>query len=293
MTAQVEQASTGQLHVQGAASLSQPVRLTILKKWIPTAHWEPARDWSSLVKYCAKEETRVLGPWSWGKETTQGERTDLQHAAQLIQQGSKMSEIAKELPEVIVKYHKGLLYLKSLQEQEKFQQKKIGLFWGTTGTGKTYTAFSELDDIYTVFCIKTPWFDGYQGQEHVLLDECGLGMMNYNYLKRILDGYRMDVPIKGGSVQWTPQTVILTSNIALEEWYPFIPKADLDALKRRIRIFEFPKDKELAVAWLRGALIEAPPAKRQQEHLPTPEQQTSSLEILQRQNMDTLDLFGY
>lgn len=140
---------------------------------------------------------------------------------------------------------------------------KVGLFWGTTGTGKTYTAMDILDNPYTVFDIKTPWFDGYAGQENVIMDECGLGMMNYNYLKRLLDGYRMDVPIKGGSVQWTPTTIVLTSNIPLEDWYINIPKEDLWALERRIRKFQFPQDKELATAWLKGTLIE--PAKRARE----------------------------
>lgn len=290
---QLEQApSTGTLHVQGAVAISQPVRLATMKKWIPRAHWEQARDWQKLVEYCSKKETRVAGPWEHGTETKQGQRSDLQAAAQLILSGSTMTQIASEMPEVIVKYHKGLQYLRSLQQQQAFQPKKIGLFWGTTGTGKTYTAFNELQDIYTVFCIKTPWFDGYQGQENVLLDECGVGMMNYNYLKRILDGYRMDVPVKGGSAQWTPKTVILTSNIPLEEWYPFIPKADLDALKRRIRIFNFPEDKRLAEAWLRGALIEPPPSKRQQDEGVVVEP-PSSMEFLQRQNMDTYDAVGY
>lgn len=261
---QIEMAPTsGQLHVQGAISLSQPTRLMMMKKFLPTAHWEQARDWNRLVAYCKKEESRVAGPWEWGSPPSgQGSRTDLKLASAMIQSGSTMKTIAQQMPEVIVKYHKGLLYLKSLQEQSKYKPKKVGLFYGMTGSGKTLTAHEELDDLYTVFDIKTPWFDGYQGESSVLMDECGIGMMNYNYLKRILDGYRMDVPIKGGSVAWTPDTIILTSNIPLEEWYPFIPKEDLWALERRIRKFEFPKDKQLAVAWLRGTLIQEPPAKR-------------------------------
>lgn len=289
---QVERASTGQLHVQAAAAFSSPTRMTTLKKWIPGAHWEPAREWNSLLKYVTKEDTRVAGPWTIGEAQSQGQRSDLSTAAELILSGSTMTTIATTMPETTVRYYKGLLYLKSLTRQERYQPKKVGLFWGSTGTGKTFTAFEELEDIYTVFDTKTPWFDGYSGQDNVLLDECGLGMMNYNYLKRLLDGYRMDVPIKGGSVQWTPKTVILTSNIPLEDWYPQIPKEDLEALQRRIRAFKFPEEKQLATAWIRGALIEPPAAKRVQEPAPT-QTPENSMDWLQKQNMDTYDLFGY
>lgn len=185
-----------------------------------------------------------------------------------------MTDLARDIPNTVVKYYKGLIYLKSLQTQEKFQPKKVGVFWGTTGTGKTYTVFDEKEDVYRVADIKTPWFDGYAGHETALFDECGIGMMNYNKLKEVLDQYKMDVPVKGAMVAWQPKTIILTSNTPMEEWwYPPPPKADMDALKRRVRVFQFPDDKRLAIAWLRGALIEPPPAKR----LPSLDRQVSDL----------------
>lgn len=263
---QIERASTGQLHAQGAITVSQPVRLGPLKQWIPQAHWEGARDWAKLVAYCQKTETRVEGPFQMGtNESQQGHRSDLAAAASMIQSGSRMNEVADLHPTVVVKFHKGLQYLRSLQQQDKFQPKKVGLFWGLTGTGKTYTVFNEKEDVYRVADIKTPWFDGYAGHETALLDECGMGMMNFNKLKEILDQYKMDVPVKGAMVAWTPKTIILTSNTPMEEWwYPQPSKADMDALRRRVRSFYFPDEKQLALAWLRGALIEPlePAAKR-------------------------------
>lgn len=230
-----------------------------MKKWIPKAHWEPARDWQQLLTYCHKAETRVNGPATWGKEKTQGERSDLASTVDMVKAGRSMKEIAESNPCELVKYYKGLIYLQQLLTEQGDGAKKVGLFWGITGSGKTRLAFEELEDLYSTFDVKTPWFDGYNKHKNVLMDECGMGMMNYNFLKRILDRYPMQVPIKGGSVWWQPTTIIMTSNIPLDEWYPLIPKADLDAIKRRIRIFEFPQDAQLAQAWLRGTLIEKRP----------------------------------
>lgn len=48
---------TGKLHFQGAVILHSQQRLSALKKWLPTAHWEPARQRDALIKYAMKEDT--------------------------------------------------------------------------------------------------------------------------------------------------------------------------------------------------------------------------------------------
>lgn len=51
--------SSGKLHFQGAVVLHSQQRLSALKKWLPTAHWEPARSRDALKKYAMKEDTAV------------------------------------------------------------------------------------------------------------------------------------------------------------------------------------------------------------------------------------------
>jgi len=50
---------TKRLHFQGAVQLRDQQRLSALKKWLPTAHWEPARKVEALKKYAMKSETAV------------------------------------------------------------------------------------------------------------------------------------------------------------------------------------------------------------------------------------------
>jgi len=52
---------TKRIHFQGAIQLRSQQRLGTLKKWLPTAHFEVARNKDAIKKYAMKEETAV-GP---------------------------------------------------------------------------------------------------------------------------------------------------------------------------------------------------------------------------------------
>lgn len=57
----------GTLHLQGYVELLAPVRLSAMRRWLPTAHWEAARGTrEQCIDYCSKEHSRVAGPWTLG-----------------------------------------------------------------------------------------------------------------------------------------------------------------------------------------------------------------------------------
>lgn len=259
--------TTGRYHFQGAVSMRKSMRLTGMRKIFTGAHLEPARDWDQLLKYVTKEETRYRGSLTTG-ELQQGKRSDLQEAAHSVAEGKSLREIAAANPSTFVRYHKGLAALKQTLQPPRHQDRRVALFVGPTATGKTRSVFDYLDDVYTVFCTKSPWFDGYTGQRTALLDECGPGMMNHNFLKRLLDRYPITVPVKGGAESWSADCIVLTSNVDLETWYPGLPLSDFNALKRRIEIFQFPGDKKKAIEWLRcrgKPVMGLVPTKRERE----------------------------
>lgn len=49
--------STGKLHFQGAIILHSQQRISALKKWLPTAHLEPAKSREAIKRYCMKQDT--------------------------------------------------------------------------------------------------------------------------------------------------------------------------------------------------------------------------------------------
>lgn len=50
---------TGRLHFQGALQCKSQQRMSAIKKWLPTAHLETARQEEALKRYAMKEETAV------------------------------------------------------------------------------------------------------------------------------------------------------------------------------------------------------------------------------------------
>lgn len=92
---------------------------------------------------------------------------------------------------------------------------------GDTGVGKTSWAYEHYPELYSVPCPKgsgTYW-DGYQQQETVLIDEMSGSRFAYTFLLRLLDRYPMTVPVHGGQVPFSSRRVILTSNVHPSEWY--------------------------------------------------------------------------
>jgi len=75
---------------------------------------------------------------------------------------------------------------------------------------------------------QTPYFDGYEGQEVVVIDEF-YGWLPKDLLCRMCDRYPLLVDTKGGCVNFYPKTIIITSNTDPQEWYD----GGLGALERR------------------------------------------------------------
>lgn len=85
---------------------------------------------------------------------------------------------------------------------------------------------------------RTKFWDGYRGEEHVVIDEFR-GDINVSHLLRWLDRYPVRVEIKGSSVPLSARKLWFTSNIPIESWYPQLDSETMDALKRRINITHF------------------------------------------------------
>jgi len=85
--------------------------------------------------------------------------------------------------------------------------------------------------------VRTPdhgaWFDGYVGQDDVIFEEFR-GDIKFGQLLMLLDRYKMQVPVKGGFVNWCPKRIFITSPKPPQEWYMNIE--DKRQLYRRITL---------------------------------------------------------
>lgn len=63
------------------------------------------------------------------------------------------------------------------------------------------------------------WFDGYMGQKRVVLDDYRSYHLPFNFLLRLLDRYPIQVPVKGGYVNFIPEEIIVTSPFDIQECF--------------------------------------------------------------------------
>jgi len=230
---------TGRLHYQGCLRYDRPMSLEAVKAdiGVPHAHLEGARNWQDLLEYCRKAESRVDGPWEAGDPGKQGKRSDIADAVAALKEGG-YTGVAEKFPVVAMKFSRGLRDLDAaLNVAKPRPDQKVYLLYGPTGTGKTDLCHRIFPDIYCVADMKHPWFDGYNRQAHILLDEMGPDMMCINSLKKLLDKYKHSVPVKGGFVPLCTSVIMITSNYTLDEWYPRAKPMDYLALARRVRQF--------------------------------------------------------
>lgn len=242
---QLEQCpETGRKHLQGCVRFARPCKLGQAKTWIKSdkAHMEKAIAWDKAVEYAKKDDTRVSGPWEHGHSPGQGKRSDLESISMRVRDGESLVSVARSAPHMYVKYWKGLERLGQLLNPAPAICRECIVLIGQTGVGKTRAVFDRYPDVFFVPDICHPWFDGYLGQDVIILDECGPGMVSINFVKRLLDRYPMQVPTKGGFAPLKASKVFLTSNRSMIEWWHGPTATDLDAILRRVKVMHLPGD---------------------------------------------------
>lgn len=218
----------GTKHLQGAILFKRGYRFSQLKKLFPKVRWDGTKT-GDPENYCIKGEVVINID-----ERKQGERTDLRLIAERLKDGASIEEIAIEYPSQFIRYHKGIETLqRTLQKKTvEFEKIEVTVLIGSPGCGKTRKAYEMDKKLYNV---PEPvndklWFDGYHGEETILLDDF-YGWIKYHTLLQLLDGYPMSLPVKGGMVAKAWKKVIITSNKHPSDWYN---REEWAALKRRI-----------------------------------------------------------
>lgn len=206
---------TGTVHLQGYVEFAQPVRLSSMRETLPGAHLERRRGSRDQAReYCRKPD-RLDGPWEWGVwDLSPGKRTDLESAVELLRASSgRLRDVAREQPVAIVKWHRGLRELSRLLHGGGRRLKlKVYVLWGDAGSGKTrYVHDMWGEDLYTLASQSPLWFDGYEGEKTLLIDEW-TGEMGRETALQLLDVYPMQVPVKGGFVWAEWERVFITAN---------------------------------------------------------------------------------
>lgn len=233
---------TGRRHIQAYIEFNRPVRIPHVQRVFGdrTAHCESRRGTRESARdYCRKPESRVpdttpteTGTWN---ECGSGSRTDLNVVRDLIRAGASVLEIADAHFTPWVRYHRAFDRYRLELRSHDLRDLGIIVYWGPSGTGKSYKAYHENPGAY--WKPQGEWWDGYAGQPTVIIDDF-YGWIKYSMMLRICDKYPLHVEFKGGTVPAVWTKLIITSNRHPRDWYENV--ADKQPLLRRItEIIEF------------------------------------------------------
>ncbi len=109
------------------------------------------------------------------------------------------------------------------------------VFWGPTGTGKSFTAWERAGDDGYSKDPRSKFWAGYVAQEVIVVDEFR-GGIDISHILRWLDPYPVHVEIKGSSRPLMAKQYYFTSNLHPSMWYPDLDSNTTDALLRRFEI---------------------------------------------------------
>ena len=193
-----EVGENGTPHLQGHIECERKVRLNQLKRWfVDSIHFEVRRGYyEDSEEYCSKEDEE---PYRIGHRISKGKgkRTDIADLYDAISRGDSLRTLVNEHFGSYIRYHRGIDRARSVLAQRIIADKQVVVHYGDTGLGKSHDVYQD-HDIEDIF--EYPgggWFDGYDGQSVVIIDDFSPSDFKISYLLKLLDKYPMQVPIKG------------------------------------------------------------------------------------------------
>lgn len=229
---QAEEGAGGYQHWQMVCAFTQYVTLTKGKSYFcRTAHLEPTKS-AKANEYVWKEDTRIAGTqFEVGRmPLKRNSKQDWEEIKQLAKTGR-----TEEIPgDILLKHYANIKrYEKDHAQNYNRGVQEVYFIYGPTGTGKSHEAHQLLGEEYYDKQPSTKWWDGYIGQENVLVEEFR-GEIGISHLLRWLDKYSCSVEVKGGQAQLKTKKWVFTSNLDLNGCYPMLDQESRDALLRRI-----------------------------------------------------------
>lgn len=230
-----EVGESGTSHLQGYIYFANAKSMSAVKKILgKRCHLEAAKGSpQQAAEYCKKEG-------DWKERGTlpekQGKRSDLDDVRDWIKEGKGMRDIVDvaksyqsiKMAEVLLKY----------KEIPRNFKPNVVWYYGSSGCGKTKTAYALYPDCYRKTNSSGKWWDGYDAHENVLLDDVKDTTREfYSILLELLDRYEVRVEAKGSSRQFLAKNIVVTSISHPFELYQYIGEAK-ELLRRIDNIIE-------------------------------------------------------
>jgi hypothetical protein len=232
---------TRRLHIQGYVAFDRRYRFNeviAITRFVglPSAHVEGANgsEWQNYC-YCTKSDTSTgrfritKGEFVRPRSAARAERSqEFSSMVDDIKRGKSSHYIAITYPKLWLQRSRGIPALVNefrIERSEPRSKLAVCVLWGAAGVGKSfwarqYAVWHEKE----LYSMPPPsngavWFDGYNGEKVLLIDDMGCDAINPGLFLNLLDLYDLKVPVKGGFVEAAWDTVIITSNFHPDSWF--------------------------------------------------------------------------
>lgn len=237
---------TGNNHLQffvyfkNAKTIAQAMKW-VKKNWTFTRPVDPMQGTpKQAADYCKKD-----GDWTeWGVLPEKGKRGDLDEVKEQVMSGEvTVDELAESDPMIVHQYGRVLDRIEDIANRKKVRTEMTKGIWihGPTGCGKSHDAneLAKYGSVYWHNCSDKGWWDGYTGQDTVILNDYRGGIA-YGELLQMVDKWPYTVPRRGRQpMPFTSKTVIVTSSLPPAGCYKNLAAEDsLKQLERRFEIRE-------------------------------------------------------
>lgn len=235
ITAQKEKGDGGYIHFHVLLEAKNQLRYKTIKDMFPGAHIafvSGAINIEKARKYCSKEKTRIQGPWiiKDKQERNQNESIQIPEAKRtkldIVYDMIANKDITKpsQLPGFIQmssSYKYACAAIARFNPLPVIRKIKVLVLYNGSGYGKTTNARICFKDNYGQVSFSRgsqPWFDGYNEQDVLLIDEFVWGALESAMFKGVLSGDLEQLPIKGGFVRSAYSKIIITTNTDPHKW---------------------------------------------------------------------------
>lgn len=229
---------TGQWHIQGYMESPEGKRWTFkqfhgLRCFIgaPKTPWVKASRGSAEqnVDYTgkAKDEGRwylVIGEF---RNYGQGKSKEMVAVQKKLDAKVNLSSIYKTHFETSAKHYRFFNEYRRVAVNHERPYPEVWYLYGPTGTGKSRFCMEKWggspENVYWLPLQKAGnnvWWDGYQGQETVIIDDFYPGYFgrgHCTFMLRMCDRYPFQVPVHGGQVPFYSKRIVFTSNTPIDE----------------------------------------------------------------------------
>lgn len=195
----------GTPHLQGCIWLKNAKTASAIRKLLPRL-WLRKLISEKAAQYCAKDkDCLVNNPPPC--EVKAGARTDIARAISLLDEGKGLAEIGREVHNYQALRHVELIKKYTRYDAREIHGKVVYWVYGPSMTGKSTWAFSHAP-----YYRKGPgkWWNGYDGQATVVIDEMRANWFDWPTLLIWLDKWSFNAETKGGYVDITATTIIVT-----------------------------------------------------------------------------------